>query len=466
MLASKDSLILESFYDLLKISEEQIDKNKHDRDLLKCNTDVSSLYENNITKNTLNNSKEIIENSTNYNTLETSISSNNDSVNSLQISNIKMFDIYVEEKIETHNNSQDAFSLKSNYNNKDKFVQIKTLKNKKKVNNNEKSLVITNSRRDKIKKCFKNYKVSDELDCNSNYTIKNNINCNNNIDKKTLINNKTLVNNNQNVKFIKQKIIDFDYVDPSLNVKNNYENYIKNSLKSISSLIKFNKEVYKKEIQVNILKNHKETLLEIKRNNKKLLFLDLDETLVHSEFDIDNMLSDNSFNKNSNIKYVSFYDYDYKDHVKVKVNLRPFLQEFLNDIKEKFNICLYTASVKEYAECVISTIDPDNSIFKLKLYRDNCIKIGRAYIKDLSIFTNISNTLNFELKDIAIIDNSIFSFAYQLSNGILINSFYDDYNDFELNNIKNYLLNYIFCSNDVTFVNNQVFKFNKLIKEF
>ena len=55
----------------------------------------------------------------------------------------------------------------------------------------------------------------------------------------------------------------------------------------------------------------------------------------------------------------------------------------------------------------------------MTFYRKNCINInGQIYIKDLSIFDN--------LEKIVIVDNSLYSFMFRLSDGILINSFYDD----------------------------------------
>ena len=62
-------------------------------------------------------------------------------------------------------------------------------------------------------------------------------------------------------------------------------------------------------------------------------------------------------------------------------------------------------------------------------YRENCINInGQLYIKDLSIINNLNTSV--------IVDNSLYSFMFRLSDGILINSFYDDKLDIELNYFK------------------------------
>lgn len=54
---------------------------------------------------------------------------------------------------------------------------------------------------------------------------------------------------------------------------------------------------------------------------------------------------------------------------------------------------------------------------KKRLYRDDCIKVEDYFVKDLDIF------LDRDKKDIIIVDNSIVSFAFDLDNGVPINSY-------------------------------------------
>ena len=63
------------------------------------------------------------------------------------------------------------------------------------------------------------------------------------------------------------------------------------------------------------------------------------------------------------------------------------------------------------------------------------------------------------MQDIVIIDNSMYSFANQLSNGILITSFFNDRSDMELINLRNYLVNCLAISKDVRVENEKFFKF-------
>ena len=56
-----------------------------------------------------------------------------------------------------------------------------------------------------------------------------------------------------------------------------------------------------------------------------------------------------------------------------------------------------------------------------------------VYIKDLRIIRNR------ELKDVVIIDNAVYSFGFQLDNGIPILPFYDDKEDEEMLHLVYYL---------------------------
>ena len=72
---------------------------------------------------------------------------------------------------------------------------------------------------------------------------------------------------------------------------------------------------------------------------------------------------------------------------------------------------------------------------------------------------------NIPLKKIVLVDNNMYSFAPQLNNGILINSFINDKNDNELLNVFGYLINYILPSDDVRKVNEQFFGFRKIVDD-
>ena len=97
-------------------------------------------------------------------------------------------------------------------------------------------------------------------------------------------------------------------------------------------------------------------------------------------------------------------------------------------------------------------------MIKFRLYRNNCINFNDAFtVKDLRIFKNV------DLKKIVLLDNSMYSFAAQINNGILINSFINDKEDNELFNALNYLVNFILPAEDVREVNEQFYNFRQII---
>lgn len=94
---------------------------------------------------------------------------------------------------------------------------------------------------------------------------------------------------------------------------------------------------------------------------------------------------------------------------------------------------VFTASHPYYADVVIDIMDPDKTMFSKRLFRSSCIRTSNGlYIKDLRI-------LNRDLASTVIIDNNIFSFAFQLDNGIPIIPFYDDKEDNIFPKIKDYI---------------------------
>ncbi|CAD8095913.1 unnamed protein product [Paramecium sonneborni] len=154
---------------------------------------------------------------------------------------------------------------------------------------------------------------------------------------------------------------------------------------------------------------------------QKTLVIDLDETLVHCN-EYPQLKSD-------------FY-------IPVKVNnliyqagisIRPYTQEFLKNMAQYYEIIIFTASNEEYANQIINYLDPQGIIISGRLFRENCIEIEPGcHIKDLRI-------LNRDLKDVVLIDNSAFSYAFQIENGIPIIPYLDNKKDNELQHLESYL---------------------------
>ena len=54
------------------------------------------------------------------------------------------------------------------------------------------------------------------------------------------------------------------------------------------------------------------------------------------------------------------------------VQTRPYLDLFLRKVSRWYDVCLFTASVRSYAEQVVANIDPRQKVFRAKHYRDSC----------------------------------------------------------------------------------------------
>lgn len=146
---------------------------------------------------------------------------------------------------------------------------------------------------------------------------------------------------------------------------------------------------------------------------KKTLILDLDETLVHSSFKTFPFRADISFQ----IKV------EQRVHV-VNVLKRPYVHEFLNKMSKLFELVIFTASVSPYANPVLDRLD-QNKVISHRLYREHCIKMSDLYIKDL-------RKVGRSMKDVFLLDNNPISYVLNKENGLPINTWRFEKNDYEL----------------------------------
>ena len=214
---------------------------------------------------------------------------------------------------------------------------------------------------------------------------------------------------------LKDEILSPDNEDISYKEKDIY-NY--NNNYSISS-------INDSDININSLKNIK---------NKKTLILDLDETLVHSSFKPINI--NNIFYSPDIYLNINFHNNIHK----VYVLKRPNVDLFLEEMNKIFNIIIFTASVKEYANPLLDILDT-KKIIKKRFFREHCVFNEGKYIKNLEI-------IGLDLKDLIIIDNNPISYSRNKKNGLPIKSWYYDKTDTELLKLIN-ILNFLANVDDV-----------------
>ena len=86
----------------------------------------------------------------------------------------------------------------------------------------------------------------------------------------------------------------------------------------------------------------------------------------------------------------------------------------------------------------------ENNIISHRLYRDSCtLTTDGKYVKNLNI-------LNYNLKDLILLDNNPISYSFNKNNGIPIKSWHNDKNDKELIKIGNFL-NFLSTVDDVRY---------------
>jgi len=151
--------------------------------------------------------------------------------------------------------------------------------------------------------------------------------------------------------------------------------------------------------------------------------LDLDETLVHCNVDS---------SENADFKFpVKFGDVNYM----ISARVRPHLKRFLKNIAKKFEVIVFTASQKAYADELLNLIDPKGQYIKHRMFRESCLQVDGNYLKDLNVLVKSNRPLS----QMVLVDNSPHAFGYQIDNGIPIESWYDDPNDRELLKLEEFL---------------------------
>ena len=182
---------------------------------------------------------------------------------------------------------------------------------------------------------------------------------------------------------------------------------------------------------------------------KKTLIFDLDETLVHC-------CDENTEGKAMVTLPVVFPT---GEVVQAGINIRPYALECLREVNKYFEVFVFTASHPCYANVVLDYLDPKKELIHARFFRDSCINMNGVFIKDLRIFANRN------LKDMIIVDNAAYSFAYQLDNGIPIISWHNDAFDKELYNLVDYV-RALAVAEDIREINERTFHLRTFYEDY
>lgn len=142
------------------------------------------------------------------------------------------------------------------------------------------------------------------------------------------------------------------------------------------------------------VKQKKALIPPIRSDREYTLVLDLDETLIH---------------------------FDENPDGTSQFLIRPYAQSFLKEVSKCYELIIFTAALKDYADFILDRLDTEGCISH-RLYRYHCSFSENVYHKDLS-------KIGRPLDKILIVDNNAENFQQQPDNGIYIKSWYNDPND-------------------------------------
>jgi len=148
-------------------------------------------------------------------------------------------------------------------------------------------------------------------------------------------------------------------------------------------------------------------------SKRRSLVLDLDETLIHTEVEpiVD---ADFRFTLSSNEGSQTMF-----------VRIRPHAKHFLAEVSKHFEVIVFTASERPYAEHILKHLDPSGTMVEHVLCREDCTFIEGEFVKDLG-------SLKRDLSDVVLVDNRPEMYCYHADNGIPISSWFEDRRDCEL----------------------------------
>ncbi|KAL5963365.1 CTD nuclear envelope phosphatase 1A [Taenia solium] len=158
--------------------------------------------------------------------------------------------------------------------------------------------------------------------------------------------------------------------------------------------------------------------LQLCLQRRKIMVIDLDETLIHSVLD---GMSRQTTGSGSPPDFVLKMDVDHHP-VRFSVHKRPHVDYFLSIISQWYELVIFTASLEIYGAGIADHLDNGRHIFQRRFYRQHCLYDSGSYCKDLSRVSS-------DLSSIFILDNSPGAYRSFPDNAIPIQSWFSDPQD-------------------------------------
>ncbi|CAG5117999.1 unnamed protein product [Candidula unifasciata] len=150
---------------------------------------------------------------------------------------------------------------------------------------------------------------------------------------------------------------------------------------------------------------------------RKVLVLDLDETLIHSHHD--GVLR--QVKPGTPPDFVLKVTID-RHPVRFFVYKRPHVDFFLEMVSQWYELVIFTASMEIYGAAVADKLDGGKNILRRRYYRQHCNLDMGSYTKDLS-------AINPDLSSVFILDNSPVAYRMFPDNAIPIKSWFSEPRD-------------------------------------
>uniref|UniRef100_A0A803JPR2 Gamma-aminobutyric acid receptor-associated protein-like 1 n=2 Tax=Xenopus tropicalis TaxID=8364 RepID=A0A803JPR2_XENTR len=157
---------------------------------------------------------------------------------------------------------------------------------------------------------------------------------------------------------------------------------------------------------------------------RKVLVLDLDETLIHSHHD--GVLRP-TVRPGTPPDFILKVVID-KHPVRFFVHKRPHVDFFLEVVSQWYELVVFTASMEIYGSAVADKLDNNRGVLRRRFYRQHCTLELGSYIKDLSV-------VHSDLSSVVILDNSPGAYRSHPDNAIPIKSWFSDPSDTALLNL-------------------------------